>query len=235
MVQIVKNNKLRIGWRILLNFQISLHSKDIVLLERVQSYFNVGYIYKEREFSVYRISSREDLAILMDHFRKYPLTTQKFADYILLKQILDLFNRKAHLTKEGLQEIVNLRASLNKGLSLELNKAFPETIPVPRPLVNDQEIKEPYWLAGFTSGEGCFMVMVSNSTLYKAGGEVNLRFILSQHCRDSKLMESFTHYFSCGRYILHPDRNTGEFIVTDLSSIVDIIIPFFFFFTLFFI
>ncbi len=40
-------------------------------------------------------------------------------------------------------------------------------------------------------------------------------------------MESFTHYFSCGRYRLHPDRNTGEFIVTDLSSIVDIIIPFF--------
>jgi len=93
---------------------------------------------------VYRISSREDLAILMDHFRKYPLTTQKFADYILFKQILDLFNRKAHLRKKGLQEIVNLRASLNKGLSLELNKAFPETIPVPRPLVNDQEIKEPY-------------------------------------------------------------------------------------------
>lgn len=74
------------------------------------------------------------------------------------------------------------------------------------------------------------MVMVSNSTLYKAGGQVNLRFILSQHCRDSKLMESFTHYFSCGRYRLHPDRNTGEFIVTDLSSIVDIIIPFFLFF-----
>lgn len=112
-------------------------------------------------------------------------------------------------------------------MSLELKKAFPETIPVPRPLLNYQEIKEPYWLAGFTTGEGCFMVMVSNSTLYKAGGQVNLRFILSQHSRDTKLMESLTHYFSCKRYRLHFDRNTGEFIVTDLSSIVDIIIPFF--------
>jgi hypothetical protein len=47
MAQIVKNNKLKVGWRILLIFQISLHSKDIALLESLQSYFNVGYIYKE--------------------------------------------------------------------------------------------------------------------------------------------------------------------------------------------
>jgi hypothetical protein len=79
------------------------------------------------------------------------------ADYVLFQRILDLFNGKAHLTTEGLQQIVNLRASLNKGLSLELNKAFPlwsrcnlqgwqatETIPVPIPLVNDPEIKNPY-------------------------------------------------------------------------------------------
>ena len=80
----------------------------------------------------------------MDHFRNYPLITQKFADYILFKQILDLVNLKVHLTKQGLQEIVNLRATLNKGLSLELSKAFHETRPVPRPLVNYQDIKEPY-------------------------------------------------------------------------------------------
>lgn len=63
---------------------------------------------------------------------------------MLFQEIFDLFNRKAHLTKEGLQQIVNLRASLNKGLSEGLNEAFPETIPDPRPLVNDQEIKDPY-------------------------------------------------------------------------------------------
>jgi len=227
MVKIVKNKELRVGWRILLNFQISLHEKDIVLLEKVKSYFKVGHIHKDREYSVYKISSREDLSILVDHFRNYPLRTQKFADYVIFKQILDVINCKAHLTKEGLQEIVNLRAFLNKGLPLELNKAFPETIPVPRPLVNDQEIKEPYWLAGFTSGDGCFMVKVSKSRLYKAGGQVSLLYILTQHSRDSKLMKSLTHYFSCGRYKLHPHRDTGEFIVTDFSSIVNIIIPFF--------
>lgn len=62
MVQIVKNNKLKTGWRILLHFQISLHSKDTALLELVQSYFKgAGYIYNERQASVYRISSQGTL------------------------------------------------------------------------------------------------------------------------------------------------------------------------------
>lgn len=163
----------------------------------------------------------------MDHFKNYPLRTKKFADYWLFHQILDLFNRKAHLTKEGLQQIVNLRASLNKGLSAELNETFPDTISVSRPLVNDQEIKDPYWLGGFGTGEGCFSVGVSKSTLYKTGAQVSMRFSISQHSCDSKLMESLTYYLSCGNYKLHPSRDTGEFIVTKFSSIVDIIIPFF--------
>lgn len=81
----------------------------------------------------------------MDHFGKYPLLTKKYADYILFQQILDLFNRKAHLTEQGLQQVVNLRASLNRGLSLELSKAFPETIMSQRPFVKDQQIKDPIY------------------------------------------------------------------------------------------
>jgi hypothetical protein len=80
----------------------------------------------------------------MNHFKNFPLRTKKFADYCLFQEILDLFHRKAHLTPAGLQEIINLRACLNKGLSLELKAAFSDTIPLTRPLVNDQEIKDPY-------------------------------------------------------------------------------------------
>lgn len=228
MVQIVKNNKLKLGWRILLHFQISLHSKDIALLELTQSYFKgVGYIYTERQASVYRISSWEDLAVLVSHFKNYSLITKKFADYWLFQDILDLFNRKAHLIPEGLREIVNLRASLNNGLSKVLSEAFPETIPVLRPLVKHQEIRDPYWLAGFTAGEGCFSVGFSKSTLYKTGVQVSIRFSISQHSCDSKLMEILTHYFSCGNYRLHPSRDAGEFIVTKFSSVAYVIIPFF--------
>jgi hypothetical protein len=64
--------------------------------------------------------------------------------------------RKEHLVQEGLISIVNIRASLNLGLSGELKEAFPNVVPVKRPLVEDQVIRDSQWLAGFTSGEGCF-------------------------------------------------------------------------------
>lgn len=40
---------------------------------------------------------------------------------------------KEHLTLEGLQKIVNIRATLNYGLSKELQFMFPETIQLPPP------------------------------------------------------------------------------------------------------
>ena len=42
---------------------------------------------------------------------------------------------KEHLNPKGLEDIVNLRASINLGLSEKLNIAFPNTLPVPRPIV----------------------------------------------------------------------------------------------------
>jgi hypothetical protein len=50
---------------------------------------------------------------------------------------------KKHLTEEGLVEIVNIRASMNLGLSDELKKAFSNAVPVKRPLVLDLVIRDP--------------------------------------------------------------------------------------------
>ncbi len=49
-----------------------------------------------------------------------------------------------HLTIEGLIKILALKASLNLGLSENLKVAFPNVIPVKRPLVEDQMIDDPY-------------------------------------------------------------------------------------------
>ena len=44
-----------------------------------------------------------------------------------------------HLLKEGLQDIINLRASINLGLSEDLKTAFPNTISVPRPILENKD------------------------------------------------------------------------------------------------
>lgn len=73
---------------------------------------------------------------------------------------------------DGLEQITAIRATINKGLSDLLKASFPNVIPTPRPVVVDQTIKDPNWLAGFTSAEGCILVKSSinlsiNSTLQR--------------------------------------------------------------------
>ena len=107
---------------------------------------------KDRDSFSYAISSKKLITeVVLPHFDKYPLITNKKADYELFKCIIEMMNRGEHLTKEGLQSIVNIRASLNKGLSTSLKEAFPDFVSVPRPLV-EANIPDPQWVAGFASG-----------------------------------------------------------------------------------
>jgi hypothetical protein len=76
------------------------------------------------------------LPIVIRFFSKYPLITKKHADYLLFKLAVDLVLNKEHLTMEGLNKIVAIKASMNRGhLSSELKVGFPNIIPVDRPLV----------------------------------------------------------------------------------------------------
>ena len=88
--------------------------------------------------------------------------TKKRADYELFKSIVDLMCNKEHLSPDGLQKIVNLRASMNNGLSDMLKAAFPETKPVPRLDIEFQGIPNPNWVSGFVEGEGCFLIRAAS-------------------------------------------------------------------------
>jgi hypothetical protein len=120
---------------------------------------------------------------------------------------------------------VAIKASLNKGLSVELKTAFPNTIPANRPVV-DQVIRDPYWIAGFTSGEGCFFVNFIRSSTYRLGFQVILRFTLTQHSRDEQLIRSLIDYFDCGKVYLN--REAIDYQVHKFSDLDKIILPFFY-------
>jgi hypothetical protein len=94
---------------------------------------------------VYRVSSLKDLEIIVDHFTRYPLVTQKKADFLLLKRAFEIKKLGDSNTVKGLQEIVNLRASSNNGLTEELKEAFLKTIPAIRLIISgeDQKIPDP--------------------------------------------------------------------------------------------
>ena len=105
----------------------------------------MGTISAQKEKSVqYRVGSLKDLNDkIIPHFDKYPLITQKKADFILFKKIINLMNNKEHLTLDGLQKILFIKGSLNLGLSDEIKTNFPNISPIERPLIVDQKILDP--------------------------------------------------------------------------------------------
>lgn len=168
--------------------------------------------------------------MIIPHFDKYPLITQKFYDYALFKQIVLLMLDKEHSTLEGIQKIVNLKASLNLGLSEDLKQAFPRTILVKRSelLKNREGYKNlsSDWVAGFATGESNFFIAVQKSKT-KSGLSVGLRFSIGQHSRDFLLLENLVNFFGCGYVFKYEKRSVCEFIVTRTDHIINYIIPFF--------
>lgn len=191
-VSVRVNQTSRLRWRVALAFQIGLHKKDIELLERVKAYFgDIGTIVSFSDMCAFSVSSPEQIfKKILPHFDKYPLISQKHIDYLLFKEIVEMMLRGEHLQKDGLQTIVNIRASLNLGLSEVLKEAFPDTIPVTRSIKSSQEIPNPEWVAGFTTGEGCFFVKITKGR-NRVGIGAQIVFQVTQHIRDEELKFSY--------------------------------------------
>jgi hypothetical protein len=110
------------------------------LLLQIKSFFNeVGTIVINYKYNyvAYRVNNlNEIMSIIIPHFNNYPLITNKQSDFLLFKEIVKIMDNKEHLTEDGLIKIINLKASLNKGLSDKLKINFPNTIKIERFKVN---------------------------------------------------------------------------------------------------
>ena len=228
---IVDKYKVRkLGWRVQLKFQIGLHTKDLNLLYLLQQHLGgTGSIHlaRNRDIVNYSMDSIKDLNKLIFHLEKYPLLTQKSADFLLFKKAVELVNNKAHLTVEGVNKIVNIKASMNLGLSDMLKSEFAGYSPVERPVINyDNVILDPNWISGFVSAEGNFDVRIP-STNSKLGYRVQLRFRISQHSRDSILMQKIVEYFGSGKIYKYGGKFAVSLSIVDFTDITNIIVSFF--------
>lgn len=147
-------------------FQIKVHLRDNLLLTRIKDYFGgIGNIYSSSKDSKFMVRSLDEILKIISHFDNYPLITQKKSDFILFKQIIHKMVEGEHFSAKGLQKIVNIRASINLGLSDSLKAIFPNTVPVPRPRIENITIPRgdaphpatcggrihPEWMAGFVA------------------------------------------------------------------------------------
>jgi len=108
-------------------FSIGLKKEDMLLcihgagylLNEIKDSFGVhtsyaGSIYMQgSEVVRYHVTSEMDLEVIINHFDKYPLISQKQTDFLLFKQSFDLIKMKSHLTLDGLIKIVEIKALMN--------------------------------------------------------------------------------------------------------------------------
>jgi len=121
-----------------------LHKRDLPLLKSIQAYFGgKGTIHVRSNRNESVILKIRDFKALTEevipHFNKYPLVTQKRADFLLFEKVVALIAEKKHLTYEGMREIVGLKHATGKVLPAELVASFPDLELESRPLIELNE------------------------------------------------------------------------------------------------
>lgn len=131
--------------------------------------------------------------MIIPHLIKYPLLTKKAVDFELFKLGVEIIDNQTNLKKDGLDRLVSIKSSMNKGLSEPLSKAFPSNIPITitKPIINSSIELSPYWITGFVTGEGCFTVGIKNRTF-------RAPFNISQHSKDRNLILAIKAFFEVG-------------------------------------
>lgn len=224
---IYKDSRYNSGWNVKLVFSIHLHVKDVKILYVIQNFFGLGNISINKDTANYQVTSLKHILSIIEHFNKYPLRTQKQIDFLLFTQAYNLIVNKSHLI--GLQDLVNIRASMNKGIPERLALEFPKTKSVAIPefiSIQDKLFDMNYWISGFVTGEGCFFVKTSKSKTHKLHLSVGLNFIVVQNVRDLTIMEKIKSIFGCGSLTVNESSEIVRYTVSKLSDIENKIIPF---------
>ena len=243
-ILIQHNQKYKFNWRVKIIFAIGLHNKDIELLQNIKSYFGVGNIHKHGKDSIqYRVESIKDIQVIINHFDMYPLVSTKKVNYTLFKEAFNLVKLNDHTNEKGLLKLVGLKSYMNLGLNPKLKQAFPDfdKHSLIKPEYAFSGIQDPYWVAGFVSGDGSFGIKIASGST-AIGNRTQLRFAIGLNIIEKDLILSLANYFKRKDrhnnsivninkndkmpYVYYK-KNSISFEVTNFSNIYEIIIPFF--------
>jgi hypothetical protein len=82
------------------------------------------------------------------------------------------------------------------GLPDNLIEAFPNIVPIAKPNYVFQGIPDPFWISGFTSGDGSFNLKIGSSATTSIGVRVQLRFGIGLHIRELDVIKGLAASFT---------------------------------------
>ena len=98
------------------SFCISLHQRDVHVLEQVRTFLGCGGIRYNSSDGCYKYETRsldEIVTKIIPHFQKYPLQTSKQKSFQLFQEICRMMRSNLHLNREGLIAILELAYQMN--------------------------------------------------------------------------------------------------------------------------
>lgn len=112
-VSVIKS-KAKLGKTSWIRFILTQHTRDLSLMKSLETYFGCGKINQDSKATYFVVQRLCDLTnIIIPFFDKHPIVGAKVLDYEDLKRVAELMNSKAHLTREGLEQIQQIKSGMN--------------------------------------------------------------------------------------------------------------------------
>ena len=142
---------------ITIQFRITLHIDDVDVLYFIRDRLGAGTvkISKTRNEVVFKVTGVKTLQeFIINPLSIFKLNGNKYLDYLVFKEVLEIMSTKAHLTKDGLAKISKLLETHNtKRIDFNYPKDHSITI-------------TPYYLLGLIEAEGSFSYGTNNQLTF---------------------------------------------------------------------
>lgn len=124
-VKVSKSKTHKLGVVVQLKLKITQHTRDIELMQSLVKFFGCGLIEKRLNSNVcdFIVYSHKDIwEKIIPFFEKYPIQGVKYEDFMDFCKVALLIKNKAHLTQQGIEEILNIKSRMNTKRQLVENK-----------------------------------------------------------------------------------------------------------------
>ena len=117
-IKISKSETNKLGVRVQLRFSIGLHLREKEFVEYLTTYFNLTkdkYVYyKDKSVEIQITNINDIINVIIPFFIEYPIKGKKNLDFTEFNKVVVMIKNKEHLTKEGFDEILNIKSNMNQ-------------------------------------------------------------------------------------------------------------------------
>jgi hypothetical protein len=119
---IQQNRSMGLGWQVQPRFVVVQGEKSLRALQLLATVLGCGQIYPNRRHDnhkenllSYQVLRRDDLCQrIVPFFEANPLVTAKSEDFLKFREILDMMERRLHLSVDGLRRIALVQQTMNQ-------------------------------------------------------------------------------------------------------------------------